>query len=119
MRYYCKIRKIEDEEITIDIEGHEIVCFCNIGCDYNVGDKVSCELTFYDDVEIKETNESKKIERMLPSYSYRIIGCLDVEKQLIKSIIEFSVDESELWDISYLDNKMVEVIVTRIDIEFV
>ena len=119
MRYYCKIKKIDNEEITIDIQGYEIICFCNIGCDYNVGDKVICELTFYDDIVIKETNESKKIERIIPLYSYRIIGVLDVDKQLIKSLIDFSLEESDIWNVSYLDKKMVEVSVPRIDIEFI
>lgn len=119
MRYYCKIKNIDNEEITIDIQGYEIICFCNTGCDYIIGDKVGCELTFYDDIEIKETNESEKIERINSSYSYRIIGVLEVDKQMIKSLIDFSVEESDIWNVSHLDKKMVEVAVLRIDIEFI
>lgn len=119
MSYYCEIKNIDNEEITIEIEDYEIICFCNIGCDYKVGDKVFCELAFYDDIEIKESNESKKIERINSSYTYRIIGILDVNEKMIKSIIDFRVEDADIWDVAYLDNKNVEVVIRRINIEFI
>lgn len=119
MNYYCIIKEIDNEEVTIDINNIEIVCFCNVGCDYNIGDKVVCELTFYDDIVMEETNEPEKVERIPSSYSYIISGVLDVEKKMIKSIIDFTLEESDIWDVSYLDNKMVKAVISRIDIEFI
>lgn len=119
MSYYCRIKKIDNEEITINIDGFEITCFCNVGCNYKVGDKVVCELTFYDDIKISETDKSKRIERIGESYSYRIVGELDVDEMIIKSNIDFYVEEADIWNLSYLDNKNVEVLVQRIDIEFI
>lgn len=119
MRYYCEIKEIDNEEVIIDIKDYEIVCFCNIGCDYNIGDRVICELTLYDDLLVKKSNESERIERINSSYSYIIIGVLDVDKKMIKSHISFSIDESIIWNVAYLDKKMVEVVVPRIDINFI
>ena len=118
MKYKCVINQIDDEEITIDINGNEIVCFCNSGCNYNIGDSATCELTLYDDLTIEETNKSEGIQRLNSSYSYKIVGVLDVDNQMIKSCIDFALDDEDIWDVAYLDSKMVEVEVTRIDIMF-
>ena len=117
--YYCTIKKIDNEEITIDIKGIEIICFCNSGCNHNIGDEIVRELTFYDDLQIEETNKIESVNRIGFTYSYKIIGILDVDNKVINSCIDFHIDESDIWNVAYLDKKKVAVIVTRIDIELI
>ena len=119
MKYECTIKNHNEEEVTVEVGGIEIVCFCNSGCIFSVGDQTTCELTLFDDLLIEATDEQAIIERKPGSYSYNIVGLLDVDNKLLNSIIDFSIDESYIWEAQYWDKKMVKVSVSRIDIGFI
>lgn len=50
----------------------------------------------------------------MEGYQYKITGMLSVERGGIDSIIFFPIDD--LYDYSYLDNKMVDLYVIRLNI---
>ena len=119
MIYECEIKGVDEEEVIIEIDGIEIVCFCNSGCNYSIGYHTTCELDLFGDLLIEESQEHVFLERKANTYSYNVVGVLDVENKLLRSCIDFSINESAIWDFSYLDNKMVRVMVSRINIDFV
>lgn len=121
MIYSCEIKTIDEEEVTIEIGGVEIVCFCNAGIDDNEVDRnVKCELLLYDEQEITEakTEEIVGFYRINKSYAYKIVGVLDFDRRILESIIKISLDELDIEDYGYLDGRKVSVIVSRIDVDF-
>lgn len=118
MKYDCVIKKIEEEEVIVVIKGLELACFCNTGTVLNEGDETVCELSFYGDYEFDRYYGEKSILRNADTYSYTIAGVLDVDQKVLGSVIDFSLEESDLWDVGYLDGQMVFITVDRIDIDF-
>jgi len=43
---------------------------------------------------------------------------LDIARGILKSVINFEIDEEELYNYGYLDGKQVKVDVLRIDLDF-
>ena len=120
MIYDCIIKSVDEEEITIDIDGNELVCFCNVGTDHLAGDRIKCALSLYDDYSICENIEKEcKIVRKGNSYSYEIYGALDADKRIMRSVIDFELEEEDIYDIAYLDKEMFGLLVQRIDIEII
>ncbi|SCY39593.1 hypothetical protein [Butyrivibrio sp. INlla14] len=118
MYHNCFIKAVDEEEITIEIDGVELVCFCNVGTTHVAGDKVKCELSLYDDYSVCECDDEEcRLERVGKTYSYKIYGILDVDNRIFKSDIDFEIDDDSIYDISYLDGKMFGLLVQRIDIE--
>lgn len=52
------------------------------------------------------------------SFAYSLFGTLDIAKGILKSVINFEIDEEELYNYGYLDGKQVKVDVLRIDLDF-
>ncbi|HDR1031321.1 TPA: hypothetical protein QB224_001965, partial [Pasteurella multocida] len=67
----------------------------------------------YDEFDISISNEKVGIKR-ISGYQYKITGVLNIEKGGIDSLIFFPIDD--LYDYGYLDNKMVDVFVARLNI---
>lgn len=119
MNYECVIQDVVDDEVTIKIRDTIIVCYANCGCEKNVGDICNVTIDIYDDIQICESNNERfEIIRQGNSLSYYICGVLDVENHMIRSLIDFDIDDNMLMYIGYLDNKYVRVNVVRLDIEF-
>lgn len=120
MMYKCKIIGIQDDEVTILINDTEITGFVNRGILFDVGTKTEVVLEFYDKLVIKKSNSDKAyIERMGNSFSYLIVGILNVDEMKIHSIIDFHLDPEDLFDYGFLDGEMVQLEVLRIDFEFI
>lgn len=117
MKYNCKIiNVVDDDEVTIRIGDTYITGFVNCGIIKEIGQEATVEISLYDDLEITQCDEKKvSIERKNQSFAYSLFGTLDIAKGILKSVINFEIDEEELYNYGYLDGKQVQVDVLRID----
>ena len=120
MKYNCKILDIKDEDvITILIDDIEITGFLNDSGLIDVGMIANVEIELFDDITILESSAPKAyLKREGNSLSYVIVGILNIDKMIIESSINFSLNQEDLYDYGYLDGKMVEIKVLRIDFSF-
>lgn len=119
MKYNCKILSIIDEEVTVQIDDARITGFVNCGIDKKIGHETMVGIVLYDDLNITPCDEDKVgIEKRDNSFQYSIWGVLDIENGILKSIIDFEIDEDELFDYGYLDGRHVKIDVIRFDFEF-
>lgn len=119
MQYECKIIKVvDDEEVTIQIHNIQLVGFVNNGCEKKENDICIIDISLYDDLEIKESEDKdKSIIRRGNSYAYQLKGVLDTNQHVLHSEIDFDINEEDLWDYGYLDGKYVSIDVLRVDFE--
>ena len=119
MKYKCEIINIVEDEVTVRIGDAYITGFVNCGIIKETGQEAIVEILLYDDLEITQCDEKKvSIERKNQTLAYSLFGTLDVDKGILKSIINFEIDEEELYNCGYLDGKHVQVDVLRIDLDF-
>ena len=118
MNYNCVIQTADEEEVTIIIGKTKITGFANAGLDCLSGEKANVEIELFGDLVIKRNPVQEKRILNTGAYSYIIYGILDVNKQIIKSEIDFSIDQCYLYEYGYLDNEYVEIIVPRVDFHF-
>ena len=121
MKYKCLIQAIDDETITIQVENTTIIGFTNLPLDFQLlGEFVEVEIELIGDLKIKKDNvQTKTINSNTPySYSCTICGILDVENKVVKSEIDFTLDENILYEYGYLDKQYIEIIVPRVDFHF-
>lgn len=119
MKYNCTIIDIDDDEITIRIGTTCIAGFCNNGILKQRGDIAEVEISLYDDLEINQCDDNNKyIVRKGNSFSYSLYGILDIDKSILKSVIDIEIDPEELFDYGYLDGKGVKIDTLRIDLTF-
>jgi hypothetical protein len=119
----AKIEKIGDlveEEVTLLIDGVEIVCFAGV-CPYALKESetypVVLTLAIFNDYDLHESDDKKSSLRQIEnSFSYVITGLLS--DGILDAGIKF-FDEIFLSDFRYLDGKMVSIRVDRIDVEFI
>ena len=118
MTYNCKIMDIDEEEITLKIGEVCITGFVNCGTNKEIGEEVEVDILLYDDLKITQWNENKfGIERKRKTFKYAIFGILDIGNAVLKSVIDFKIDDEELRGYEYLDGKQVKVDVLRIDFD--
>ena len=119
MKYNCEIINIVEDEVTVRIGDACITGFVNCGIIKKIGQEAIVEILLYDDLEITQCNEKKvSIERKNETFEYSLFGTLDIAKGILKSVINFEIDEEELYNYGYLDGKQVKVDVLRIDLDF-
>lgn len=121
MKYKCLIQAIDDETITIQVENTTIIGFTNLPLDFQLlGEFVEVEIELFGDLKIKKDNvQTKTINSNTPySYSCTICGILDVENKVVKSEIDFTLDENILYEYGYLDKQYIEIFVPRVDFHF-
>lgn len=71
------------------------------------------------DVEIEEIIEEKKdIVWDGKTFQHYIYGQLDVDKLIIKSIIDVPIEKEDIFNYSYCDQKYIKMKIDRFDIEF-
>ncbi|MCR3758506.1 hypothetical protein KYB31_05785 [Clostridium felsineum] len=127
MKYLVTIEsfnELVEEEIIVNVDGQELRCFTPYGIekDINLGDKYSADIEaqFYDDIELEIIQEDiKKIECIGETFSHYIYGKVDIDKCVIKSSIEIKLDEWDLVEHGYCDNKYVRLKVDRFNLEFI
>lgn len=120
MKYNCTIVNSNEEEITIKIGDVYITGFANSGILKNVGEETVVDILLYDDLEICESDKSENcIVRKKNSFAYSLYGVLDIDNLILKSEIDFEIDEQELFDCGHLDGKKVKIDTIRIDLDFI
>lgn len=120
MKYNCTIIDIDDDEITIKIGKTYITGFCNKGILKQEGDITEVDILLYDDLEISQCDDhNKDIVRDDNSFSYSLYGILDIDKSILKSVIDIEIDSEQLFDYGYLDGKSVKIDTVRIDFTFI
>ncbi len=128
MEYSVLVKKINpfiEEEVTIEVNQFELICFAPLGVpDLEVGKKYKANIgiSVLDDLDMKEVKESLNgFSQIDNSFAYYIRGKFDLESRTLDVgvLIEFDEDEFDLHDNSYLDGKNVEIRVDRIKIEFI
>ncbi len=116
-----KLNKLIEEEVTIDINGVEIVGFVNV-CPYKIIPNnvysVDIHLTFLDGPELIE-KEGKRygLERVGSSYKYILYGkvsgsCIDIGKGI-------KIEDDIFKQNSYLNGHFIEIRPDRLAIEFI
>lgn len=119
MIYNCKIIDIDEEEVTVRIGDTCITGFANCGVKKEIGEEAMVDILLYDDLEITQCDEDKVgIERHGKTFRYSLFGILDIANSVLKSTIDFEMDDEELFDWGYLDGKQVKIEVLRIDFDF-
>ncbi|MDE5908328.1 MAG: hypothetical protein K2H52_06280 [Lachnospiraceae bacterium] len=119
MTHNCKIVNIDEEEVTLRIGDIYITGFANCGINKKIGEETMVDISLYDDLKIMQYSEDKFcIERKDKTFKYTLFGILDVENAILKSVIDFKIDEEELFDYGYLDGMQVKIEVLRIDFDF-
>lgn len=119
MTHNCKIVNIDEEEVTIRIGEIYITGFTNCGINKKIGEETLVDISLYDDLKIMQYDEEKFcIERKDKTFKYTLFGILDVESAILKSVIDFKIDEEELFCYGYLDGMQVKIEVLRIDFDF-
>ncbi len=119
MKYNCEIINIVDDEVTIRIGNVCITGFVNCGVTKKIGQEAIVEILLYDDLEITQCDEKKLcIKRKKQTFQYSLWGILDIDNGILKSVINFEIDEEELYKYGYLDGEQVKVDVLRIDFDF-
>jgi len=119
MKYNCEIINIVEDEVTVRIGDACITGFVNCGITKKKGQEALVEILLYDDLEITQCDEKKlSIERKNQTFEYSLFGILDIARGILKSVINFEIDEEELYNYGYLDGKQVKVDVLRIDLDF-
>lgn len=126
MKYIAKIlssNPLIEEELSVDIEGVEISCFVEeYKCDIEYGEKyiIDLELVILDDLDMKEIiTDKQSVYQINESFSYLITGKFLVDTKQIESKIFFSLEDEEVSDYWYLENKNVEIRVDRINISVI
>lgn len=118
MTYNCKIIDIDDEEVTLKIGDICITGFVNCGVKKEIGEEATVDISLFDDLKITQCNENKfGIERKGETFEYVLFGTLDIANAVLKSVIDFEIDEEELFDYGYLDGMQVKIDVSRIDFD--
>lgn len=119
MKYDCEIINIVEDEVTVRIGDACITGFVNCGIMKKIGQEAIVEILLYDDLEIAQCDEKKlSIERKSQTFEYSLFGILDIDRGILKSVINFEIDKEELYDYGYLDGKQVKIDVLRIDLDF-
>lgn len=120
MKYKCIIIDVQEDVVTILVNNTEITGLSNRGTLLDIGVETEVEISFFDDIKIFESNQKKAcMHKKGDSLSYSIIGILNVEKVRIESLVNFNLELGDLFNYSFLDGKMVEVEVVRINLEFI
>lgn len=116
MWYFGEIKEIVEElEIVLDISGNIIKGLDVHGTLKKEGDECYVEMNFFDDITISESSATHPNIISRSGFEYSFVGILDIENQVVKSLLDIRIEEEELYEIGYLDGKMVEVGVKRID----
>ncbi|MCP6680726.1 hypothetical protein [Bacillus nakamurai] len=123
MEYEVYVKKLNpsiEEEVTIEVNGHELTAFSSI-CPYQleVGMKYPAIITFtiLDKLEVCEIEaEKKELERIDSTYSYYIRGTL--HDDFIESIVNILDEDHYFNDFIYLIGKSVEMKADRLEVEF-
>lgn len=114
MKYFCKLIKNDEYDVVVLVNGVELSCFSNIGLEHNIEDEFWAEIIAYDDFDILQSELISKEIRKIRGYEYLITGILDIDKGGVDSLFFLELDG--LYDYAYLDKKMVDVRVLRLDI---
>ena len=123
MVYTALVKRLDpqiEEEVTIEIEGIEFTGFAFI-CPYKIevgkSYPVSIGFTILNELMIHEIQgEKKEIERISLDYEYYIRGLL--HEDTIDAGLVFTDDDEYFSDYPELMDKLVEIKVDRISIEF-
>ncbi|AAK02583.1 hypothetical protein C2838_03075 [Pasteurella multocida] len=114
MIYKCIIKENNESDIVVRINNVDLLCFANAGLFGDIEDEMFLDIELYDEFDISISNEKKVGIKRISGYQYKITGVLNIEKGGIDSLIFFPIDD--LYDYGYLDNKMVDVFVARLNI---
>ncbi|OOF37661.1 hypothetical protein [Rodentibacter heidelbergensis] len=114
MKYLCKLIRNDEYDVVVLLNNIELNCFSNIGLEHDIGDEFLAEIVAYDDFDIYISDSVNKNVRKLKGYEYLITGVLDIDNGGVDSLFFLALDE--LYDYAYLDKKMVDVRIVRLDI---
>ena len=119
MIYDCRIINADEDEVTVQIGDVTITGFANCGVDAEIGEEIKVDILLYDDIEIELSEDNKMcIERLGKTLKYSILGILDIENAVLKSLVDIEIDQEELYNYGHLDGKYVRMDVLRLDLIF-
>ena len=113
-----------EEEILIQVNNIELICFVtNWNMNVKVGQFYDADIgvTVLDSLNIeKQADQITCFKQINGSFAYSICGKFDYNSHSIDAgiVIEFDLDEVDLFDYSYLDGKYVSIKVDRISLGF-
>lgn len=126
MKYLVTVESLNcliEEEIIINVEGQQIRCFMPYGIenDIEIANQyyANIEAEIFDDLGIKEVEKcDKQIRCIDETFSYYIIGKLNIDNSRIESTIDIYLNKEDLYDYGCYDSKYVELKIDRFNIEF-
>lgn len=119
-----KFNQMIEEEVVVNVNGQLLRCFMSYLDDLVIeaGKEyyANIEYEIYNDFSIEEVNEElRKIECVNESFSYDIIGKLNIDKCKLESSINIEIDEDDIYEFGGYDNKYIRFRVDRFNIEFI
>lgn len=127
MKYLVKVDSFDEiieEEVVVNVNGQLLRCFISYLDDIciEVGNEyyANIEYEIYNDLSIEEVNEDlKNIHCVNESFSYDIIGKLNIDEYKLESTIDIAIDEDDIYEFGCYDNKYIKFRVDRFNIEFI
>lgn len=114
---------IIEEEVTLEIDGIDIVAFANV-CPFEliVGEvyRIELDVTILDEFIIRQVDlEEYEIHQEENSFAYTLQGKLDIDEGTLDTGgITFEIDSEFLMDYGYLHGQYVQIRVDRITVDF-
>ncbi len=114
---------IIEEEVTLEINGIQIIAFAN-ECPFEliVGEvyQIELDVTILDEFIIKQVNlEEYNIHQQNNSFAYTLQGKLDIDEGTLEvGSITFEIDSEFLMDYGYLHEQYVQIGVDRLTVDF-
>ncbi len=127
IKYLVKVDSLNEmieEEVVVNINGQLLRCFISyldtiiieVGNEYYA----NIEYEIYDELKVEIVNKNiKSIQCANESFSYDIIGKLNVDECKLESLIDIKINEEDIYECGCYDNKYIKFRVDRFNIEFI
>lgn len=127
MKYLVKVDSFDEiieEEVVVNVNGQLLRCFISYLDDIciEVGNEyyANIEYEIYNELMVEKVNEElKSIQCINESFSYDIVGKLNVDECKLESLIDIEIDEEDIYECGCYDNKYIKFRVDRFNIEFI
>lgn len=114
MIYKCLVKCNDENDVLVNINGVDLLCFSNVGIYADIGNEILLNIDVYDDFNIRKSNKTNKEIEYISGYEYKISGFLNIEKGGVESLIFFQLDD--LYDYAFLDGTMVDLYILRLNV---
>lgn len=113
----AEVININDEILTLKLNGIFLEGFLNVGTTSEIGAIISVEIILWGDIDMEPAPVyHPRLEKAGRGLAYYIWGKLDVDNKILSSVLDFEMDDDTLARFSYLDQKSVRLSIERFDL---